>query len=110
MTSAPGHLNFVGSNVTSNLNKAVAYYQQMAENIAADEDPQAYLRNAIASARTSLDRCLRGFDSFDALAFIRLAAGPWDFTDIRESDSQVESSQAAQDVVALTLMGMGLPR
>jgi hypothetical protein len=110
MTSAPGHLNFVGSNVTQNLNKAVAYYQQMAESIAADEDPQSHLRDAIASARTSLERCLRGFDSFDALAFIRLAAGPWDFTDLRESDSQVESSQAAQDVVALTLMGMGLPR
>ncbi|WP_248761451.1 hypothetical protein [Pseudarthrobacter sp. SSS035] len=110
MNPAPQRLDFVGSNVANNLNKAVAYYQHMAENMTADEDPRVFMREAISAARTSLEKCLRGYDSFDALAFIRLAAGPWDFTDLRESESQIESSQAAQDVVALTLLGMGLPR
>ncbi len=53
---------------------------------------------------------MRGYDSFDALAFLRLAVGPWDFSEVRESQTQVETSQAAQDVIALTLLGMALPR
>ena len=44
------------------------------------------------------------------MAFLRLATSPWDFADVQESQTQFESSQAAQDVVALTLLGMGLPR
>lgn len=109
MNSAPQRLDFVGCNVATNLNKAVAYYRLMAENMTDYDDPQTYLEDEIAAARTSLEESLRGYDSFDTLAFIRLATGPWDFTDLRESESQVESSQAAQDVVALTLLGMGLP-
>lgn len=110
MNSAPGRLDVVGSNMANSLNKAVGYYQHMAKSMTANEDPQTYLRNAITAAQKSLEQHLRGYDSFDVLAFIRLAAGPWDFTGLRESESQVESSQAAQDVVALTLLGMGLPR
>jgi hypothetical protein len=51
-----------------------------------------------------LEECLQGHDSFDALAFLRLTAGPWDFSEFRESESLVETSQAAQDVVALTYL------
>lgn len=110
MNSTPGRLDVVGSNMANSLNRAVGYYQHMAKSMTANDDPQTYLRNAITAAQISLEQHLRGYDSFDALAFTRLAAGPWDFTGLRESESHVEGSQAAQDVVALTLLGMGLPR
>jgi hypothetical protein len=96
--------------MTASLTRAATYYQQLAQKASNVDDLVTYLGEAIESARVALEECLSGYDSFDALAFLRLAVGPWDFSGIRESDSQVESSQAAQDVVALTLLGMGLPR
>ncbi|MEC5192676.1 hypothetical protein RCH17_002978 [Arthrobacter sp. MP_M7] len=103
-------LDIVGSNSTTSLDQAAAYYQQVAREMTDKDDPETYFGNAIANARDALEECLRGYDSFDTLAFLRFAAGPWDFTEVRESESQLENSQAAQDVVALTLLGMGLPR
>ncbi|WP_200954659.1 MULTISPECIES: hypothetical protein [unclassified Nocardioides] len=73
-------------------------------------DAIAHLDRTIESSWDELEAALEGHDSFDALAFLRMVAGPWDFSDVRESDSRVETSQAAQDVVGLVLLGMGLPR
>jgi len=105
-----GRLEFVDTGVTSSLTRAAAYYQQLAQKASNADDVLTYLGEAIESARVALEERLRGYDSFDTLAFLRLAAGPWDFSEVRESESQVENSQAAQDVIALTLLGMGLPR
>jgi len=105
-----GRLEFVGTGVTSSLTRAAAYYQQLAQKASNADDVLTYLGEAIESARVALEERLRGYDSFDTLAFLRLAAGPWDFSEVRESESQLENSQAAQDVIALTLLGMGLPR
>lgn len=76
MNSTPGRLDVVGSNMANSLNRAVGYYQHMAKSTTAKDDPQTYLRNAITAAQISLEQHLRGYDSFDALAFTRLAAGP----------------------------------
>lgn len=103
-------LEVVGAGVMGSLSRAAAYYRQLAEKASSRDDLLGYLGEAIESARLALEECLRGHDSFDALAFLRFAAGPWDFSDVRESQSLVENSQPAQDVIALTFLGMGLPR
>jgi len=103
-------LEVVGNNVTASIVRAAAYYEQLTQQASNSDDFLTYLEEEIASARVALEECLGGHDSFDTLAFIRLAAGPWDFSDVRESETQIENSQAAQDVIALTLLGMGLPR
>lgn len=103
-------LEVVGAGVMGSLSRAATYYQQLAEKASHVDDLVIHLGEAIESARVALEECLRGHDSFDALAFLRLAAGPWDFSEFRESESLVENSQAAQDVIALTFLGMGLPR
>lgn len=92
------------------LTRAATYYQQLAHTASNVDDLLTYLGEAIESARVALEECLRGYDSFDTLAFLRFAAAPRDFSEVRESESRVETSQAARDVIALTLLGMGLPR
>lgn len=110
VTQEQGGLEVVGAGVMGSLSRAATYYQQLAEKASNVDDLHIHLGETIESARVALEECLRGPDSFDALAFLRLAAGPWDFSEVRESESLVETSQAAQDVIALTLLGMGLPR
>jgi hypothetical protein len=105
-----GRLEVVGTGITDSFNRAAAYFEQLAQKASTVEDLLAHLEEAIESARAALVECLRGYDSFDTLAFLRLAVSPWDFSEVRESESLVEDSQAAQDVVALTLLAMGLPR
>jgi hypothetical protein len=105
-----GRLEVVGAGASASLARAAAYYRQLAETAATPDDLLKSLLATINAARVALEDCLDGFDSFDTLAFLRFAAGPWDFSDVRESETQIETSQAAQDVVALTLLGMGLPR
>lgn len=106
-----GRLQVVGAGVTANLARAAAGFERLAAKSASNGgDLSAALAATIESTRSELEDCLRGFDSFDMLAFLRVAVGPWDFSDVRESETRVEGSQAAQDVVALTLLGMGLPR
>lgn len=97
----------VGSGVTGSLTRAATYFEQLAQQAPHVDDVITILGEAIESARAALEECLRGFDSFDTLAFLRLAVSPWDFSAVRESQTQVETSQAAQDVIALTLLGMG---
>ncbi|WP_433164406.1 hypothetical protein [Kribbella sp. CA-247076] len=103
-------LKVVGTGAMGSLSRAAAHFQQLAQKASTVEDLLTHLGEAIESARVALAECLRGYDSFDTLAFLRLAASPWDLSEIRESETLVENSQAAQDVVALTLLGMGLPR
>lgn len=103
-------MEIVGTGVTGSLARAGTYLQQLSQTASNADDLLTQLGEVIESARLALEECLHGYDSFDTLAFIRLAAGPWDFSDVRESQSEVENSQAAQDVIALTLLGMGLPR
>lgn len=103
-------LRVVGTGATGSMSRAASYFERLARQAADGVDVFAYLDSSIESARAALEDCLRGFDSFDTLAFLRLATSPWDFTDVQESQTQFENSQAAQDVVALTLLGMGLPR
>ena len=110
MNHEQGGLEVVGAGVVGSLGRAATYYQQLAEKASNPDDLLAHLGEEIEAARVALEECLCGHDSFDALAFLRLAAGPWDFSEIRESESLVENSQTAQDVIALTLLGMGLPR
>lgn len=100
----------VGTRAEESLLRAASYYDHVGQQPAEDGDLFANLSSSIESARAALENCLDGHDSFDTLAFLRLATSPWDFTNVQESQTQVENSQAAQDVVALTLLGMGLPR
>ncbi|MGI8699877.1 MAG: hypothetical protein ACR2JU_01465 [Nocardioidaceae bacterium] len=110
MDRVRGRIKVVGSGVTGSLTRAATYFEQLAQQASHVDDVITILGEAIESARAALEECLRGFDSFDTLAFLRLAVSPWDFSAVRESQTQVETSQAAQDVIALTLLGMGLPR
>lgn len=110
MNGEKRRLEVVGTSVAGSLARAATYYQQLAEKAANGDDVLKSLEEAIESARVALEDSLRGYDSFDTLAFVRFAAGPWDFSEVQESESQLETSQAAQDVIALTLLGMGLPR
>lgn len=104
-------LQLVGAGVAASLTRAADGYARLLERLnSSGDDLQSALAAAIETARVELEECLRGFDSFDALAFLRIAIGPWDFSDVREGESRIERSQAAQDVVALTLLGMGMPR
>lgn len=103
-------LEVVGTGVAASLAQAATYYQQLAKKAANVDDLLTSLEEAIESARVALEDSLRGYDSFDTLAFLRCAAGPWDFSEVRESESQLETSQSAQDVIALTFLGVGLPR
>ncbi|MCT2282365.1 hypothetical protein M3G91_32685, partial [Micromonospora chalcea] len=100
----------VGTGVTGSLIRAATHLQRLSQNASNADDFLTHIEEAITSARVALEECLHGYDSFDTLAFLRLAAGSWDFSEVRESESQVENSQAAQDVIALTFLGMGLPR
>ncbi|MGC5288936.1 hypothetical protein [Micromonospora sp. DT231] len=110
MNSEHGRVEVVGTGVTDSLARATTYLQRLSQEASNVDDLLTHLGEAITSTRLALEKCLHGYDSFDTLAFLRLAAGPWDFSEVRESQSQVENSQAAQDVISLTLLGMGLPR
>lgn len=105
----PQRVQFVGAG-TDNLGRAAEYYNSLARVAAAQGDVVSQLDHQIETARAKLEKCLEGHDSFDALAFLRMAVGPWDFTGFRESETLIETSLAAQDVVALAFLGMGLPR
>lgn len=96
--------------MAANVARAATYYQDLARKAGTVDEALVVLAEALHRAHLALERCLRGFDAFDTLSFLRMAVSPWDFTDLNESQSHVDSSQAAQDVVALTLLGMGLPR
>ncbi|WP_202979333.1 hypothetical protein [Arthrobacter sp. TS-15] len=105
-----GILEVVGAGTSDGLHSPAKYYQHLAQALAGGADPVAYLEHEIADALGSLEEALQGYDSFDTLAFMRFAASPLDFSHVQESQSQLEWSQAAQDVVALALLGLGLPR
>lgn len=105
-----GRLSFVGDGMMDNLHRSAKYYQDLALRTADAEDLVTQLESDIARARDALENSLRGYDSFDTLAFLRNFQGPWDFSGVQESNSLIENSQSAQDVIALALLGMGLPR
>lgn len=94
----------------ANFGREASYYASLSQMASTSEDVLAHLDRQIETARTKLERCLKGHDSFDALAFLRFAAGPLDFTSFKESETLIETSQTVQDVIALTFLGMGLPR
>ena len=103
-------LQFIGRGTSQNLGRAATYFNELAREAHVSGDVIAHLDARIRSARTELEKCLEGHDSFDALSFLRLVAGPWDFTGLKESETVLETSQAVQDVVALAFLSMGLPR
>lgn len=110
MSEEQTRLRIVGDGAPASIARAAEFYQRLAEVAPSAEAAVSHLSALIESDLHALRQCLRGHDSFDTLAFLRLAASPWDFSTVRESESRVETSQAAQDVVALALLGMGLPR
>jgi len=104
-------LQVVGEGLPASVARAAADFQRLADKAASSgADIETALAATAQSTRAELEDCLRGYDSFDTLAFLRVVLGPWDFSDVRESESRIEGSQAAQDVIALTMLGMGLPR
>ncbi len=103
-------MQVIGEGAGGHLDRAARYYMQLASRGSTLADALRHLDETIESSRVALEECLSGHDAFDALAFLRLAAGPWDFADVRESESRVEASQSAQDVVALAFLALGLPR
>ncbi|MCL3817674.1 hypothetical protein [Aeromicrobium wangtongii] len=103
-------LEVIGSNSVEQMQRAFAFFHDLTRPEGDLEEVTALLDRKIVDARVGLEKCLEGHDSFDALAFLRLSASPWDFSAVRESETQIATSPAAQDVVALTLLGMGLPR
>lgn len=93
-----------------NLARASAYYASLVGAVPPDSDVVTHLKQQIGDALRGLEAVLAGYDSFDTLSFLRTAVGPFDFTGLKESETQIETSQSVQDVIALTLLGMGLPR
>lgn len=102
-------LEIVGDNFGANFALAGEFFAALVAE-ATDGDVLSALDRKIESAHSSLVRCLSGYDSYDTLAFIRMAGSLGDFTDRHESQTKIETSQAVQDVIALTLLGEGLPR
>ena len=103
-------LRVVGNGGAEALARAARHLGQFTESADSPDQVLASLDSAIDSTRSALEECLDGHDSFDALAFLRMSVSPWDFSATQESQTRLEKSQAAQDVVALTMLGMGLPR
>jgi hypothetical protein len=103
-------LRFVGEGAAEHLEDGIEYLTGLLDGSQDLEDVIRKLDEAIRAARAQIESLLTGYDSFDTLAFFRMYIGPWDLNDFRESESSIETSQSAQDVVALTALGMGLPR
>jgi len=109
MHPKPDRVQFIGAG-TENLVASADFYADLVHRASRDGDIAAQLERQIDVARTRLESSIRSHDSFDALAFLRMAAGPWDFTGLRESETLIETAQVAQDLVALAFLGLGLPR
>lgn len=107
MESEPTRI--IGAGV-HNLARASAYYASLVHEVPAHTDVVTHLDNQVGEALGRLEAVLEGYDSFDTLSFLRTAMGPFDFTGLKESETQIETSQAVQDVIGLALLGMGLPR
>ena len=103
-------LTFVGANVEESIERASAYFDKLIQGSTDVDQLIGNLETELETKRVELEDALSGYDSFDTLAFLRMSASPADFTHFRESETRLETSQAAQDVVALALLGMGLPR
>ena len=109
MHPKPDRVQFIGAG-TENLVASADFYANLVQQAAPHDDIGTQLERQIDVARAKLESAIRGHDSFDALAFLRMAAGPWDFTGLKESETLIETAQVAQDVVALAFLGLGLPR
>lgn len=92
------------------MRQAAEYFEDVTREASDFIELEAVLDRRIVDARTKLDKCLAGRDSFDSLAYLRMVVSPSDFSMVRESETVIASSPAAQDVVALALLDMGLPR
>jgi len=103
-------MEFIGAGAAASLARAATYFEQLSSQGSSPDELRVNLREDITAARAELEATLTGHDSFDALAFIRMLAGPWDLTGVHESETQVETSQAVQDVIAHAALGLGLPR
>jgi len=102
-------VQFIGA-VTENLVASAGFYADLVQRASREGDIVAQLERQIGVARAKLESAIRGHDSFDALAFLRMAAGPWDFDGLKESQTLLEAAQVAQDLAALAFLGLGLPR
>jgi hypothetical protein len=109
MHPEPDRVQFIGDG-TENLVASADFYANLVQQASRDGGVVPRLERQIDAARARLESAIRGHDSFDALAFLRMAAGPWDFTGLKESETVIETAQVAQDLVALAFLGLGLPR
>jgi hypothetical protein len=103
-------VELVGSYSAAQMKQAFDYFADVTRQATDLSELEVVLDQRIDDARSKLRDCLAGRDSFDTLAFLRMVASPWDFSMVRESETTIESSAAARDVVALMLVEMGLPR
>ncbi len=109
MHPKPDRVQFIGAG-TENLAASADFYESLIQQASSHGDVATVLERQIEIARTRLETAIRGHDSFDALAFLRMVAGLGDFTGLKESETRLETAQVAQDVVALAFLGLGLPR
>lgn len=105
----PDRVQFIGAG-TENLAASADFYEELMRQSSSEGDVAAVLERQIGIARNRLESAIRGHDSFDALAFLRMMLGLGDFTGLKESETRLETAQVAQDVVALAFLGLGLPR
>lgn len=110
MSQENHRVELVGPGMVPRATRALADMQRLAEGTADVNDLLGRIDREIETSRRALEALLLGRDSFDTLAFLRHAVSHWELSRSRESESTLETSQAAQDVIALVLLGMGLPR
>jgi len=101
-----GLVRRVGDNASQSFDAAFAEMRSLVGRVSTADELLARLQEVVDSDLASLCALLEGYDSFDTLAFLRLQCGPWDFGNVRESESTVAASQSAQDIVALALLGL----
>lgn len=110
MEPEPRISQHIGANADENLAHAMAYYRRLSAGPNGSGGIGAAVEADLAEKQEQLERALQGFDSFDTLAFLRVSTSNYDLSTFHESETVTETSQAAQDVVALCLLKMGLPR
>jgi hypothetical protein len=67
------------------------------------------LHELVVAAVDELCALLSGHDAFDVMTMLRQYLVPPDLSHWRESETKVEGSWACAEIVALALLGMGLP-
>lgn len=72
--------------------------------------PSGALDPVLAESVQALQDVLEGHDALDVLSLVAMYLMPADMAMWREADSTLEQTIAAAEIIALALLGMGLPR